>query len=255
MTVTDGGHLSSSTSQTVTVVAAQVAADPFSAGKTALFVNGSTGNDSIKFYSESGGRVKVTDNGVSLGVFAPTGHIIAQAGSGNDTISLAATIQNPAVLYGNAGSDALYGGGGNNILVAGTGTNSLFGGAGADILVGGNGKDVLMAGTGNDLLVGGNWPFATNQSTLAAIDAQWTRTDESFATIVHQLRGVTSGSLAGSNLVSTGNVTNNNGEILVGGPGRDWFLPVNGDVVQGYVSPRDVESGGAVSKPHVPKKK
>jgi Ca2+-binding RTX toxin-like protein len=255
MTVTDGGHLSGSTSQTVTVVAAQVAADPFSAGKTALFVNGSTGNDSIKFYSESGGRVKVTDNGVSLGVFAPTGHIIAQAGSGNDTISLAATIQNPAVLYGNAGSDALYGGGGNNILVAGTGTNSLFGGGGADILVGGNGKDVLTAGTGNDLLVGGNWPFATNQSTLAAIDAQWTRTDESFATIVHQLRGVTAGSLAGSNLVSTGNVTNNNGEILVGGPGRDWFLPVNGDVVQGYVSPRDVESGEAVSKPHVPKKK
>jgi Ca2+-binding RTX toxin-like protein len=249
MAVTDSGGLSTVATQTVNVVAAQVAADPFSAGKTALLVNGTTGNDVIRFYSEPGNRIKVTIDGTSIGTFAATGHIIAQGvGSGNDTIIVAATIKNPAVLYGNAGNDTLIGGGGNNILVSGTGNDSLYGGPGEDILIGGNGKDVLTAGTGNDLLVGGNWPFATSQSALAAIDAQWTRSGESFATIVHQLRGVQAGSLAGSDLISTSNVTNTVGEYLIAGSGRDWLLPVNGDVVENFVTSRDVESGGAVSK-------
>jgi hypothetical protein len=249
MTVTDSGGLSSISTQTVSVVGAELEADPFSAGKTALIVTGTTSSDSIKFYSESGGRVKVTLDGALVGVFAPTGHIIAEGmGSGNDTISVASAIKLPTVIYGNAGADSLYGGGGNNILIAGTGNDSLYAGAGADILVGGNGKDVLNGGAGNDLLVGGNWPFAGSQSDLAAIDAQWTRTDESFATIVHQLRGVQSGSLAGSDLVSTSNVTNTNGEFLICGSGRDWLLPVGGDIVEDFVTSKDVESGGVVSK-------
>jgi PKD repeat protein len=251
MTVTDSGGLSTTSTQSVSVVGAEVAADPFSAGKTALLVGGTTGSDSIKFYSETGGRVKVTLDGASIGLFAPTGHIVVEGvGSGSDTISIDAAIKLPAVLYGNAGTDSLYGGGGNNILIAGTGNDSLFAGPGADILIGGNGKDTLTGGAGNDLLVGGNWPFATNQSTLAAIDAQWTRTDESFATIVHQLRGVQAGSLAPSTLISTSNVTNSNGEFLICGSGRDWLLPVGGDVVEGFITSKDVESGGAVSLAH-----
>jgi hypothetical protein len=255
MTVTDSGGLSSTSTQQVSVVAAIVAADPFSSGKTALFVDGAAaGTQAIKFYSEAGGRVKVTINGTQVGVFAPTGHIIATAtGSGNDSITVQSTLTNGAVLYANSGADSLYGGGGNNILVSGSGNDSLYGGAGADILVGGTGKDVLTAGTGNDLLVGGSWPYASNQSTLAGIDAQWTRTDESFANVVHQLRGVQTGSLAGSTLVSTANITNNFGEFLIGGSGRDWFLPVNGDVDQN-VTTHDVVSNGAVSAAKKPTK-
>jgi hypothetical protein len=253
MKVTDSAGLSTTSTQTVTVDADMMEADPFTSGRTALVVAGTTGNDSIKIYSEPGNRVKVVVDGTTLGTFAPTGHIIVDGiGSGNDSISLDPAIKIPAVIYGNAGTDTLSGGGGNNILIAGSGKDTLVGGAGADILIGGPGKDVLTAGTGNDLLLGGNSPFSSNQAALAAIDQQWTRTDESFAVIVHQLEGVTAGTLSGSHLIGSTALTSvSGGELLTAGAGRDWIISGTGDVIQGYVASRDAESILSVGRANV----
>jgi Ca2+-binding RTX toxin-like protein len=219
-----------------------------------LFVNGNGSNEVIKFYSEAGNRVKVTVNGTTIGAFAPTGHIIANTDAGNDTISIAAAITNPAVLFAGSGTDTLIGGGGNNILIGGAGNDTLTAGAGQDILIGGAGKDVLTAGAGNDLLIGGDTLFSTNQVALADVAAQWTRTDESFATVVHQLHDTQTGSLSAPYFISSSTITDeSDNETLNAGSGRDWLVVGNGDVVENFVTSKDVQSSAGASKPNVRK--
>ena len=254
VSVTDSGALTGTATQTVTVVGAMLESDPFASGKTALVVNGTSGSDAIKLYAEPGNRVKVTDNGAILGTLAPTGHIIVNASAGNDSVSLASGITIPAVLYAGSGTDSLYGGGGNNILVAGTGNDTLTAGPGSDILLGGTGKDVLNAASGNDLLIGGSTLFSSNPVALGAIENQWTRTDESFATIVHQLHDTQGGSLSAPYYVGSSTITDSSdGEYLYAGGGRDWLVVGNGDVVKNYSAARDVENASA-AKPHAPAK-
>jgi Ca2+-binding RTX toxin-like protein len=72
--------------------------------------------------------------------------------------------EDPALIRGGAGSDALVGGsgpdridglGGGDVLRGLGGADALFGGDGADTLDGGDGPDWLLGGSGDDLLRGG----------------------------------------------------------------------------------------------------
>lgn len=61
----------------VTITAVAIQADSCDAGKTALVVGGTTADDTIAFNRQgNNGDIEVSINGVSQGVFSPTGHII-----------------------------------------------------------------------------------------------------------------------------------------------------------------------------------
>ena len=62
--------------------------DPYDAAKTALVVGGSMGNDRIDFVAVDASTIRATLNGTSLGLFSPTGRIIAYGQAGNDVISV-----------------------------------------------------------------------------------------------------------------------------------------------------------------------
>lgn len=84
--------------------------------------------------------------------------LIVQGGSGNDVISaLNANTGDVRVrLEGNDGNDTLTGGKGNDTLAGGADTDRLKGGDGNDQLEGGTGADSINGENGNDTLLGGD---------------------------------------------------------------------------------------------------
>lgn len=77
-------------------------------------------------------------------------------GEGDDTVSVASTIEVPVTMRGGAGRDTLIGGNGPDKLVGGEGNDRLAGRGGSDVLYGGPGNDELFGGSGNDVLRGGS---------------------------------------------------------------------------------------------------
>jgi PKD repeat protein len=138
----DGGLTSVSQAVTISAVAIQV--DPCDSTKTALVVGGTADSDVVVFSPQGNdGDIQVFINGVSQGVFHPTGLIIAYGQAGDDDIQVAGSIKLQAWLYGNAGNDRLKGGAGNSILLGGDGDDHLNGGSGRSILIGA-GEDRLV---------------------------------------------------------------------------------------------------------------
>jgi hypothetical protein len=72
--------------------------------------------------------------------------------------------------------DNVIGSGGDDILV-GNGGNVLDGRGGRDLLIAGNAASTLRGGGGEDLLIAGTTDYDLDASALAAIHAEWTRTD------------------------------------------------------------------------------
>jgi Ca2+-binding RTX toxin-like protein len=119
----------------------------------------------------------------------------------------------------------LSGSSANNILVGGGGTDRLLGGQGRDILIGGAGQATLNAGAGGDILIGGTTHYDNNAAALAAVLAEWSRTDIDYSTRIAHLNGSMSGGLNGSNLLNASTVHGNGlGDNLIGGNGSDWFF-------------------------------
>jgi Ca2+-binding RTX toxin-like protein len=77
-------------------------------------------------------------------------------GEGDDTVSVAGTIELPVTMRGGPGRDTLIGGSGPDKLVGGEGNDKLAGRGGDDLIFGGIGNDELLGGAGNDLLRGGS---------------------------------------------------------------------------------------------------
>ena len=93
-----------------------------------------------------------------------TGVVLAEGGSGDDSMSFLAGIdpqtRTPVPFTraihadGGAGKDSITGGQGNDQLAGGPGNDRLVGAEGDDTLYGGDGDDVLDGGFGNDYLYG-----------------------------------------------------------------------------------------------------
>jgi Ca2+-binding RTX toxin-like protein len=217
----DGGVTSVSKAITITAVALQV--DPRDPTKTALVVGGTTGNDTIVLNPQGNlGDINVTINGVSQGVFHPTGHLIVFGQDGDDDIEVAGSIALDVLLYGDAGNDHLKGGAGSGILVGGDGDDMLIGGSGRNILIGGDGKDRLVGGSGDDILISGFTSFDTNVVFLCTLMDGWSAPGDSYATRIARLR-----------LLLNGTTITNDGDAdkLTGSSGLDWFFVSSGDVI------------------------
>jgi Ca2+-binding RTX toxin-like protein len=215
--------------------------DPYNSSLTALYVGGTTGNDTIAITPVSGGGVMVGMNFVNYGSFLPTGHVVVYGQSGNDIIKTAAQTINgvftyvnvPLLIFAGNGNDILNVTGSNvgNVLVGGSGSDRLLGGQGRDILIGGSGPSTLNAGSGGDILIGGTTSFDNNAAALAAVLAEWSRTDADYATRVAHLMGKMTGGLNHNSDSSVFYYLNpstvqNDGMVnnLYGGAGQDWFF-------------------------------
>ncbi len=80
----------------------------------------------------------------------PTAHvksILADAGSGDDWITIDIDVYQPAELVG---------GSGNDVLIGGSGKDTIDGGIGNDTIDGQDGMDTLTGGEGDDTIRGGN---------------------------------------------------------------------------------------------------
>jgi Ca2+-binding RTX toxin-like protein len=232
----DGGK-SSAVTHVTNALTAVLETDPVDGTKSALFVGGTTGNDTIVFMPGKMARtVDVTVNGAFQGEFSPTGHLIAYGQAGNDTIKevtrivngMAVFLTRPAIFYGGDGNDLLSTRGAslaNNILLGGNGNDTLLGGAGRDLLIGDAGADLLDGGGGDDLLIAGTTSYDANFAALGAIMAEWGRTDAGYITRINHLTGGLAGGLNGSYLLTPQFVFDDAAlDVLTGRGGMNWFF-------------------------------
>ena len=127
------------------------------------------------------------------------------------------------------------GGQGNNVLVGDANPNVLIGGPGRDLIIGGGGADTLNGGAGEDILVGAGTTLDRNLAALAAVMAEWARTDEAYAARVSHIAG--GGGRNGATVLSLAQVVEDGAvDILTGGADTDWF----------FVGPNDVITDGIV---------
>jgi Ca2+-binding RTX toxin-like protein len=109
------------------------------------------------------------------------------------------------------------------------------GGQGRDILIGGAGQATLEAGTGETILIGGTTAYDNNAAALAAILAEWSRTDIDYSTRIADLTSGTAGKnvINGTYFYLNANTVHGNGlaDNLYGGPGMDWFFAGMMDVL------------------------
>jgi len=161
------------TPNTVQVIPDPLPHDPTDLPAVALYVFGSTGNDTIEIKNKSAHeRVAVSVNGVAIPSAVDTTlqtvtHVIVYAGDGDDTVNLNASMLSPAIVFGEDGNDVLDAGGGPCVLVGGSGNDRLIGHKAADILIGGLGSDNLTGGQGNDVLIGGTTAYDEDEAALA----------------------------------------------------------------------------------------
>jgi hypothetical protein len=195
--VTDDSGGYSAVTKTLQIKTLVMEPDPQNSAKTALYVGGTTGNDTISVQlANSSGYYAVNVNGVtSFGgqsSWKPTGHIVIYGVQGNDTIDLLSNsfgpVAVPALLFGSVdGSNTIdaSGSSANNALVGGGGSNNvLYDGSGYNLLIGGPGTASLNTGgshgnqaLGNDILLGADTVYDANTTALLALMSEWDRTD------------------------------------------------------------------------------
>ncbi len=223
VTVRDDDGGAGTASQSVTVRAVALQPDPMDPSKTALLVGGTTGNDAIQFIPWGfAGDVAVFLNGTLYTAFHPTGHLIAYGQAGDDFIQVFG-LGLPALLDGGDGNDVIFGGLGDDVFLGGRGNDVLGGGSGRNLMVGGAGSDLIFGGAGEDILVAGTTAYDNSPAALGAVMKEWTRTDRPYAQRVADLRS--GGGLNGGVLLNAQTVfSDTDPDLLVGGPGLDWFL-------------------------------
>jgi hypothetical protein len=147
---------------------------------------------------------------------------------GNDSIQIGSTVTVPTTLSGGGGDDRLVGGNGDDRLSGGDGSDRLTGGGGNDVIAGGAGPDNIAGDLGEDKLAGeGGTDF------LAGGDGD----DSLFG-------GVRNDRLFGGN--GDDRLSGGGGrDSLYGGAGDDWFN-ANGDVVVGGPGKDFATPGGVV---------
>jgi Ca2+-binding RTX toxin-like protein len=218
-----------------------------------LVIGGTTAADQIVITATStANAVQVSINGANQGTFTAPGQIVVFAQAGDDTVSFATT-KVQGTTYSVAQALALFGGAGNDtldarnatgpaVIVGGDGNDTLYAGPGRSILIGGLGADTLRGGGADDILIGGITDYDDDLATLAALRAEWGRTDATYAVRQAHLLGPTGG-LNGTAFLNAAHIHDDGGAVdnLYGNGGQDWFFAPPTDKVN------DRQSGETVT--------
>jgi hypothetical protein len=220
---------------------------------TDLVVGGTTGDDVITIQpADANGDVDVVINGQDQGNYYVAGQVVVYGQSGNDVIQIeplnanggTTPLARPVMLFAGNGKDTLdaRGASGPTVLVGGGGNDTLYGGSGRNILIAGAGASTLYGGTADDLLIAGTTSFDNNVAALAALRAEWSRTDADYSTRIAHLNGTLAGGLNTGYLITGQTVTSNGGgNDLYGDLGQDWFFAATSDRIH------DLELGEIVT--------
>jgi uncharacterized protein GlcG (DUF336 family) len=150
-----------------------------------LSIQAATGGDVLSLKRNSAtNKLVLSEHGTPLAQFASgkVGNIVMTGSDGDDQLTIATNVLQPATLSGGAGNDVLRAGGGPTLLLGGEGDDKLIGGAAPCILMGGNGNDILVSKSGRDTLYGGPGAdklFAKQTDVLIGVDPS----DSVFGTI------------------------------------------------------------------------
>jgi hypothetical protein len=200
--------------------------DPWDDGKLALKVVGTNESDNIQIVQKGHSlTIKVMINGVLMGEYQPTGHIVVYGLDGDDKIQISGDIDLPVILIGGEGNDTLNAGDSAAILLGGNGNDTLSNGKGRSILVGGEGEDRLSGGGNQDILITGS--VNANLDIFVEVFNTWIRTDLTYAERVRQLGGP----LGISDLDIEDDLARDKAN---GGSGKDWVLAGIDDKVSGH---------------------
>ena len=92
------GHASRAATVAIKVATVAIETDPFDPSKTALFVGGTSGNDTVNFAPSGTNGIAVTLNGVSQGVYSTNGPLVVFGQGGKDVVKESASLKNPVYL-------------------------------------------------------------------------------------------------------------------------------------------------------------
>ncbi|MFK7820251.1 MAG: Ig-like domain-containing protein [Planctomycetaceae bacterium] len=255
--VNDGTSDSNEATVTITVEdegnddpTVEVIPDPLDPTRTALLVNGTSGDDVIVFKRRRYRRIEVRANGETLGRFADIDVIIANGLAGNDRITISGSVYADSRLFGNGGNDQLRagrrgknlldGGAGNDflrgsfigstVLVGGSGDDQIYGGIlSRDILIGGTGADNLYGGRlGRSILIGGTTSHDNNIVALSALQSEWKARRSTASRIDNLTNG---GGRNGDYTLEIGETVQQDAatDRLFGGWFSDWFFELDSD--------------------------
>jgi Ca2+-binding RTX toxin-like protein len=237
--ITDPTGIRTTISRDLVIVPVALQAEPVDPTQTALVVGGTGEADSILV--DKTNSVEVFLDGLSLGVFDPTGRILVFGQAGDDDLEVAGSIALSAWLYGDAGNDRLKGGSGHDVLLGGKGDDLLIGGGGRDLLIGGRGYDRIVGNDGDDILIAGFTAFDydysksptgilrdTHREAISRIMQEWTSGNE-YPDRIANLSGTGSGGVNGDYYLKTGGpdatvFDDDAYDLLTGAAGLDWFL-------------------------------
>jgi PKD repeat protein len=208
---------------------------------TDLVIGGTTGNDTILVTATpTANTVTVAINGASQGTFTAAGQLVVYAQAGDDKVSFATRkvsgttyfTSQPLLLFGEAGNDTLDARNaiGAAVLVGGAGNDVLWGSRGRTNLIGGAGADDARGGDAEDVVIGGATSYDADPTGLAALRAEWARTDAGYATRRDRLLGVQGGGFNGAYVLSAAGpsptVQDDGGQAdtLFGYGGQDWYF-------------------------------
>ncbi len=215
----DGGG---GTSDTFTVVGTPTV--PASvAGVSDTVINGTNSDDTIRLLPTSNAEeIHAYLNGLLIGTYRPTVHLIVNGRDGNDTIS-AEGVSIPVVLYGGNGKDTLTGSSKDDIIFGGADDDCIIGAAGNDFLIGGTGKDRIIGSAGNDILVAGD--------VADAILADYERfCSDWVAAVAASGSNLSVGQDVANDIVDEG-LSDLQSDSLTGSAGADLFIISLGDIV------------------------
>jgi PKD repeat protein len=106
VTATDEfGHASQAATTNISVVPLAVETDPFNSNLTALFVGGTSGNDTVKFVASGKSGIAVTLNGVSEGTYSTSGPQIVFGQGGRDVVDESSSLKNQSYLLESPSAD------------------------------------------------------------------------------------------------------------------------------------------------------
>lgn len=131
----------------------QLLPDPESPGQQLIYINGTSGNDTISVAKTNLGFVVRMNNKVSLDLDA-TSRILVYGGDGHDKIALPTSIPLSAVVDGGMGNDSLWGGNGADLLLGGDGNDVIYARGGTDTVYGGLGNDTIIGDAKSHVMFG-----------------------------------------------------------------------------------------------------
>jgi hypothetical protein len=215
VTITVGDGVDTTTiEKSVTVSRAAVRTDS-ATGKTDLIVLGTNAADTVKVEAVTGGKYKVTLNGIVLGSeYAPTGKAVINAGEGDDTVTVVGGIN--ALVFAGSGNNGVITGNGNDTVVGGSGVDYVEGGVGRDVIIGQGGIDQLRGGDGEDVLIANTPAGASDPAKLKQFGDLW----NSSSLIATRVAAIKATGLFGGAAISDDAAA----DKLYGDAKSDWFV-------------------------------